>query len=193
MLGFNPAKNLSKAVNLPNSLPGMCKIGLMERPVRKSPRLKNYDYSLCGAYSLTICTYNHQHLLGKIELDQHGNIIKLSEIGLIVQKALDGLTECFPEFEIVKYSIMPNHLHILVLKVDSDGYKGRTVSDCVCAFKSLATREVRSQHPGKRIWKESFHDHIIRNERDLAKHWDYIEQNLNNWKKDEFFNKKEQT
>lgn len=163
----------------------------MERPVRKSPRLKNYDYSLCGAYSLTICTHHHQDLLGRIEFDQQANSLKLSDMGLIVQKTLEDLPERFPEFEIVKYSIMPNHIHLLVAKSVSCLQRSPTVSDLVCALKSLATKEIRVNHPGKKIWQESFHDHIIRNEKDLVMHWDYIDQNVNNWKKDEFFIKKE--
>jgi putative transposase len=178
-------------MNLHNYPEGAFTIAFMERPVRKSPRLKNYDYSLCGAYSLTICTYHHQHLLGKINFGQQGNSIKLTDIGLVVQETLEGLAERFPEFEIINYSIMPNHLHILILKSDPDGSGSHSVSDFVCAFKSLATKVSRVKHPGMKIWKESFHDHIIRDERDFAKHWDYIDQNANNWQKDEFFNQKE--
>ncbi len=162
----------------------------MERPVRKSARLKDYDYSLSGAYSLTICTYHHQHLLGKIDANPKGISIELSAIGLIIQKTIERLPERFPEFEIIKYSIMPNHLHILIIKSDSSSHQDRTASDFVCALKSLATKEIRVNHPGMKIWQESFHDHIIRNEMDLAKHWDYIDQNVSNWQKDEFFNKK---
>ena len=165
----------------------------MEKPVRKSPRLKNYDYSLCGVYSLTICTYHHQYLLGKINANPHGNSIEVSDIGLIIQKTLEGLPDRFPEFEIVNYSIMPNHIHLLVAKLGSDTHQDRTISDFVCVLKSLATRQIRYKYPGMRIWQESFHDHIIRNEKDLVMHWDYIDQNVNNWQKDEFFNRKERS
>jgi len=165
----------------------------MELPVRKSPRLKNYDYSSCGAYSLTICTYQYHHIFGNVDLQNKEKLLKLSEIGLIVQTILEGITQRFPEFEIINYSIMPNHIHMLVLKSASSVQKSRTISDFVCAFKSLATREIRVNHPGMKIWKASFHDHIIRNERDLLKHWDYIDQNVNNWQKDEFFNRKERS
>ena len=82
---------------------------------------------------------------------------------------------------------------MLVLKSASSVQKSRTISDFVYAFKSLATREIRVNHPGMKIWKASFHDHIIRNERDLLKHWEYIEQNVINWQRDHFFNKKEKT
>ena len=159
----------------------------MDRPVRKSPRLKYYDYSLCGAYSLTICTYHHQHLLGDIRFDDQGNSIILSEIGLIVKTILEEPTKFLSEFEILIYSIMPNHLHILVEKSYYKSDRDRTVSDFVCAFKSLATREVRLRFPDKQVWMKSFHDHIIKNDTDLNNHWDYIEQNVNNWHKDEYY------
>ncbi len=164
----------------------------MKLPVRKSPRLKTYDYSLCGAYFLTICTYHHQQLLGNIVFDNQGNAIELSEIGLIVQNTLEGSNKRFPDFEIIKYSIMPNHIHILLEKLYCDSNQTRTISDFVCAFKSLATKEIRLKHPGIKIWKKSFHDHIIRDERDFARHWNYIEQNVNNWQKDIFYKKKEE-
>ena len=163
------------------------KIAWMDKPVRKSPRLKKYDYSLCGTYFLTICAHHHHHLFGRVEFEYENNSIILSDIGLAVKKILENLTERFPEFEIIKYSIMPNHLHILVLKSDSIFPTRHTVSDFVCVLKSLATRETRLKHPGMKIWQESFHDHIIRDEKDFSKHWDYIDQNVNNWKKDKFF------
>ena len=156
----------------------------MERPVRKSPRLKNYDYLSCGAYSLTICAHHHQHLFGRIQFDPCGNTIELSDLGLIILSTLEGLSIRYPDFEIIKYAIMPNHVHILVIK---HGVGSSSVSDVVCALKSLATKEIRLKHPGMKVWKESFHDHIIRNERDLIRHWDYIDQNINNWAKDRFF------
>ena len=100
---------------------------------------------------------------------------------------LEKLQERFPEYELLNFVIMPNHLHILVLKVDIETPHIHTVSDLVCTFKSLTAREVRMQYPLMRVWKESFHDHIIRNDRDLAIHWDYIDQNVNRWQKDEYF------
>ena len=159
----------------------------MNLPVRKSPRLKGYDYSSCGAYSLTICSYRYQHLFGTIERKVHENVFHFSDVGLIVQGAVEQLTIRFPEFEIVNYQIMPNHVHILVLKIDLDSTLGRTVSDFVCAFKSLTWAEVNKIYPGKQVWKDSFHDHIIRNERDMSIHWDYIDQNVNRWQNDKYF------
>ena len=96
------------------------------------------DYSLFGAYFLTICTHKFQYLFGEIEFGARGNSTHLSDIGIIVQKNIEGLQERFPEFDILNYVIMPNHIHILVLKVDIGSSNCRTVSDFVCSFKSLA-------------------------------------------------------
>ena len=39
----------------------------MNVPVRKSPRLRGYDYSKPGAYFVTICVKDRKNLLSKIK------------------------------------------------------------------------------------------------------------------------------
>lgn len=39
---------------------------MKEHPERKQIRLKGYDYSQCGYYFITVCTYERQHLFGEI-------------------------------------------------------------------------------------------------------------------------------
>lgn len=39
---------------------------MMELKQRKRNRLKGYDYSKDGYYFLTLCTYNKEHILSKI-------------------------------------------------------------------------------------------------------------------------------
>jgi hypothetical protein len=46
-------------------------------PKRKDLRLKNYDYSECGAYFITICTKNKEKLLWNGELDVQNYNLKL--------------------------------------------------------------------------------------------------------------------
>ncbi len=36
---------------------------------RKIIRLQNYDYSANGAYFITICTHNREHLFGSVGAD----------------------------------------------------------------------------------------------------------------------------
>ena len=90
-----------------------------ERPNRKSPRLKNFDYSSIGAYSLTICAKNMRHIFGRVEYNPLGNTMNLSDVGKIVDDTIQSLPAKFPEFEILTYAILPNHLHILICKKKS--------------------------------------------------------------------------
>ena len=38
----------------------------MEHPVRKPTRLKDYDYSCCGVYFLTVCTQDKKCIFSRI-------------------------------------------------------------------------------------------------------------------------------
>ncbi|MGN0543122.1 MAG: hypothetical protein ACI4JG_06690 [Acutalibacteraceae bacterium] len=40
----------------------------MDLPVRKHPRLKEYDYSQNGCYFVTICVKDKKHLLGSVNV-----------------------------------------------------------------------------------------------------------------------------
>ena len=73
------------------------------------------------------------------------------------------------------------------MKKKTDLAFSKSLSDLVGAFKSLSDRAVRNEMSGIRIWQKSFHDHIIRSEKDFQTHWLYIEENLNRWNEDEYF------
>ena len=40
---------------------------------------------------------------------------------------------------------------------------------------------------GRQIWQRSFHDHIIRDEKDYLKIWQYIDENPKKWEQDCFY------
>ena len=50
-------------------------------------------------------------------------------------------------------------------------------------LKSFTTREY-----GKTLWQRSFHDHIIRGEKDYLEIWNYIDTNPQKWETDCFYN-----
>ena len=158
-----------------------------KRPNRKSPRLKNYDYSSIGAYSLTICAKDMKHIFGMVEYNPLGNTMNLSEVEKIVDETIQCLPVKFPEFEILTYAILPNHLHMLIYKENEMIEGGRSVSDFVKSLKALATIQIRKIYPKMEVWKDSFHDHIIRNDFDLENQWFYIEGNLAKWEKDLYY------
>ena len=59
----------------------------------------------------------------------------------------------------------------------------KNIETIIRSFKTMVTKEI-----GNSIWQWSYHDHIIRDERDYQKIWEYIDNNSIKWKLDCFYN-----
>ena len=169
----------------------------MNLPKRKPTRLKGYDYSQNGAYFITICTHDKKCLLSEIivgdgVLDVPQNI--LTEFGRIAEKHINQMSGFYDYIFVDKYVIMPNHIHLILSITELEKYlengTSRTpsptnfsVSAFISTFKRFCNKEF-----GKNIWQRSYHDHIIRGERDYQKIWEYIDTNVVKWEKDCFYN-----
>ena len=80
---------------------------------RRSIRLRGYDYSQSGAYFVTMCTRNREHLFGEIE---NGDM-RLNNVGRMVDQWWHELGNRFPDIETDAFIVMPNHIHgIIVIK-----------------------------------------------------------------------------
>lgn len=164
----------------------------MDLPRRKSTRLKGYDYSSPGAYFITICTQNRNCILGEIV----NGCIKLNNLGKIVNSEIRKIESHYTNIKIDKYIIMPNHIHLLIILSEPGGINPSPtikydIPDVIGKFKASVTRNVGNafMHSDKiHIWQRSFHDHIIRGEKDYLKIWQYIDENPLNWEKDCFYN-----
>ena len=77
---------------------------------RRSIRLKGYDYSNPGKYSITICTHSRQCLFGNVA-DRE---MALNDAGKMVDTWWNKITEKFPNALLDVYQIMPNHFHAIV-------------------------------------------------------------------------------
>jgi REP element-mobilizing transposase RayT len=162
----------------------------MELPVRKPNRLPSFDYNTPGAYFITICTKDRKNILGKVvgggafDAPQ----AELTDIGKITEKyILSG--NCMPQVCVDKYVVMPNHIHmILFVNADSSGTPRASsptnaiVPHFVSTFKRFCYREA-----GSTIFQRSYHDHIIRNQKDYLKIWEYIDNNPAQWQEDCFY------
>ena len=178
-------------------------------PRRKSPRLPGYDYGTTGTYFITICVEGRQNLLGHIAEE----VLVPTIAGLMVESWWGNITRRYPNIELGPYVIMPNHLHgILVVEsaatassvgearcgLHSQGYDETigipvSLTDVVGWFKSMTTTDyIRGVTDfgwppfTKRLWQRSFYDHIIRNEPDLSRIVNYIEDNSRRWAEDQF-------
>lgn len=166
----------------------------MNRPERKPNRLPGYDYSFPGAYFITICTKDRKCILSRIYLQNVGEglappAIELTDCGIIIERQIQSVDRRFPNFSVDKYIIMPNHVHLIISANESAGgpRPSPTVSDVVCAIKSVSAVECKKKLGISNIWQRSFHDHIIRNESDYRKIWEYVDSNAQKWQEDCFF------
>ena len=171
----------------------------MQLQKRKPNRLKNYDYSQNGAYFITICTKDRKPILSHIP-EQSENIptvVKLSPFGECIKEQIENIEKRFDNVIIDNYVIMPNHIHILMrIECNSGGASTQhtggaspspTVSDVVCAFKSLATVECKKILPIETLFQRSFYDHIVRNDMDYQNIWQYIDDNPRKWTEDKLY------
>ena len=85
---------------------------------RRSVRLKEYNYSAPGAYSVTLVTHQRAELFGQIvngemQLNRRGEIVKEEWFASAnIRKEI----RLYPE----EFIIMPNHIHGIVWIVDND-------------------------------------------------------------------------
>ena len=163
-----------------------------ELPKRKHPRLDNYDYSSAGAYFITICTKDRKCVLSRIVgrgLAPAETKTEYTLFGEIAERQLLSLEERYPHLVIEQYVIMPNHIHaILILKGKTAGASPRpTITDIVCAYKSLTTRKCKKNGFDGKLFQTSFYEHIIRDQNDGAEIAKYIYENPMKWQFDNLF------
>ena len=159
---------------------------------RKNTRLPGFDYSTPGMYFLTVCVKDRKQLLGKIvgggDLDTP--YIELSQFGQILEKHLDLLNKKYSHISIDKYVIMPNHFHLILCITEHKKGTSETAvpyNNEISKFISLLKRYCNIEY-GENIWQRSYHDHIIRGDKDYQKIWEYIDTNVLRWEKDCLYN-----
>ncbi|MEG1887523.1 MAG: hypothetical protein RR177_05285, partial [Oscillospiraceae bacterium] len=57
-----------------------------------------------------------------------------------------------------------------------------TIATAINQMKGYVTKQI-----GISLWQKLFHDHIIRNEREYQKIWQYIDENPLKWEEDCFY------
>ncbi len=155
-----------------------------ERRDRRPLRLKGYDYSLGGYYFVTVCTRDRVPHLRRGAHCAPEPLPPLTAAGLIAEQAILQIFSHYSGVTVDKYVIMPNHVHmILVLPADGGrALRAPTVSQIVRAWKETVTKML-----GAAIWQKSFYDHIIRDENDYLRIWNYIDSNPAKWAEDQYY------
>ena len=144
-------------------------------PVRKNPRLQNYDYSTPNYYFITICTHEKRCIFGKPD--------SLNPFGIIAEEAFAEIETHFPGVRVDKFVVMPNHVHGIVVLQTCD----TALSTILGLYKSSVSKKIHKTRPSIVAWQTSFHDHVIRNQRDYERIWLYIDTNPIRWENDCFY------
>lgn len=171
----------------------------MHHPDRKSTRpgttrrirMEGYDYTSPGYYFITICTYDRQHLFGRIANES----MQLTLVGQMLEDLIPESEQRFSTISIDSYVVMPNHIHLMVglaVRMSDEGHVDnlsdivRWIKDASVRRHSLGVKNHGWDTYQGRLWQKGFHDHIVRNEQELETLRRYIATNVESWEKDEF-------
>ena len=163
---------------------------------RKPNRLKGFDYNSAGSYFITICSKNRENIFGDVErifiTNPDGDpseqacplkaIVALTKCGKTVQKYIESGKNAYQNMTVENYIIMPNHIHLIIfVKQDEKGTtrSNEAIARFVSTLKHLTNKEI-----GFSVFQRSYHDRIIRNEKEYDYIWDYIDSNPACWGKD---------
>ena len=178
-----------------------------DRPERKNPRLRGWDYGAGGTYFVTFCTSAHRPVLSSIRRgDPCGRPpLVLTPLGECVAESI-ALTGVRVEHQV----IMPNHVHLLLTLeraatraaptgagTQADARVAPTDSGPRAATelgRLVGTVKSRSVHlaagrglEAGRLWQRGYYDHIVRSENDFLRIWNYIDNNPLKWELDCYY------
>ena len=145
--------------------------------IRRSTRLRSYDYRTPGSYFVTICTDQREPILARII----GWSSRLTIVGRAVAHELEATSLHRPFVTLDSWIIMPDHLHAL-FHISSGGTSG--LAEVVRGFKSASTRAanlIRGK-PGRRLWQRNYYERVVRGQEDVERIRQYIASNPSRWR-----------
>jgi putative transposase len=117
--------------------------------------------------------------------------VELSEIGRIITRQWYELKNRYPHIQLDQFVVMPNHVHgIIILENTRAGQSpAPTVGHIIGSYKSITTKmsNIFDKTPNRYIWQRGFYDHIIRDDNDLQRIRQYIDDNPAKWQEDKYF------
>ena len=114
------------------------------------PRLKGFNY--CGRYSyfLTFCTY------------QRRSVFREQSVASMVIEQFLRAAKRF-EFDVLAYCLMPDHAHLLVHGQSERSSLSRFVKGAKQSSGQIYARVAKEP-----LWQDSYYDHVVRPEENLA-------------------------
>lgn len=183
----------------------------MAQVLRRSIRLKAYDYTQDGAYFVTLLAHRRAHLFGEVMDGEMG----LNTLGCVADACWWAIAEHFPGVELDTFVVMPNHVHRIIvinrwaantisgdsqvrarhvvpLQPQTESFGKPVVGSLptiIRSYKAAVTRQINHirQTPGTPVWQRNYYEHIIRSDRSLQTIREYILYNPARWADDEYF------
>ena len=143
-------------------------------PQGRGLRLKGHNYAGKASYFLTMRCVHHEP------------VFEMPELRAIVEDGWKALPGRFPHVRLDRYIVMPDHMHGILHYV-VNGERVLPLWNVIGAYKSLTTNawlEYVKTHNiswSGNLWQESFHDHVIRDKRELEQKREYIRLNPVRW------------
>ena len=171
---------------------------------RRSTRLTGYDYSLAGAYFITLCTQHRRCIFGEVI---NGEMV-LNKYGQIAYNEWLKTPEIRPNVSLDVFVIMPNHIHAIILSIDEKAddrhltpnafaarsevalpfqSPSKTIGAIVRGYKGSVTKQVHALNFEGQVWHRNYHDHIIATEQSYQNISNYIINNPKKWSEDKFY------
>lgn len=151
--------------------------------------MKSHDYASGGGYFITVCTDEKRKLFWSADVGadriRPQDAVSLSKYGWCVRTAIEAIPEHYPQYTLLKYCIMPNHVHLILLCEEETA--GRIISAPTVLTVIGQMKRAASKSAGIPLWQKSFHDRVIRNEAEYLKIWNYVDTNPLKWELDCFY------
>src|SRR5262249_49098314 len=151
-------------------------------PWRQLRRLPGYDYWQDGAYYVTCVCQNRETVFQSPQLRE------------IAEKSLTALEGRYNYVQLDEWVIMPNHCHFIIWlgenRSAASGSAGATsrkpLGRLVGVFKTTSASQINLIRgtPGAPVWQENFFERIIRDDAELTRIREYIQDNPRAWAED---------
>jgi putative transposase len=143
-------------------------------PQGRSMRLPGHNYAGTASYFLTLRSEHHEP------------VFDMPELRTIVEEGWEALPARFPHVRLDTYIVMPDHMHSILHCMGADS-KTPALGQVIGAYKSLTTLawlkyvKTHTISWSGLLWQDNFHDHVIRDMKDLEQKREYIRKNPIRW------------
>lgn len=163
----------------------------------ESARMRGHDYGSPGEYFVTINTKGMKEWFGEV---RNAQMVR-NEIGEIARRMWMQIPNHHTNVTLDSFVIMPNHVHGIVVlhchrgsdvacnvatkndikSMSTISPKRGSLGAVIRSYKSAVTNWCHTNDQPDFAWQPRYHDHVIRNDRELSAIREYIENNPMRW------------